>query len=141
MDKHTELVIYIYIYRYLCVCSNLCPVWVHPKVGTQFYDLRFAGMIIDTSREAATEQLLARAVKFATTELKHFAEKNGYDLRHSGALAALAALVWRWLIDVDRCFMCFICFMCFTCFICFMILPMISMIYFMIWIWLVVTLW
>lgn len=39
--------------------------------------------------EAATEQLLARAVKFATTELKHFAEKNGYDLRHSGASVSI----------------------------------------------------
>ena len=33
----------------------------------------------------ATEQLLARAVRFAATELKQFGEKNGYDLRHSGA--------------------------------------------------------
>lgn len=39
--------------------------------------------------EAATEQLLARAVKFATCELKQFAEKNGYDLRHSGASVSI----------------------------------------------------
>lgn len=39
--------------------------------------------------EAATEQLLARAVKFASTELKQFAEKNGYDLRHSGASVSI----------------------------------------------------
>lgn len=37
-----------------------------------------------TTTEASSEQLLARSVNFAAAELKKFAERNGYDLRHSG---------------------------------------------------------
>ena len=39
--------------------------------------------------EASSEQLLARSVKFAAAELKKFAERNGYDLRHSGASVSI----------------------------------------------------
>lgn len=40
--------------------------------------------VFRNATEASSEQLLARSVKFAAAELKKFAERNGYDLRHSG---------------------------------------------------------